>query len=138
MDEEALVTILTEPKNALVKQYQKLFDLEDTELIFTDDALNAIASKAVLRKSGARGLRSIIENLLLDAMFEVPDLDDVTEVIVDKATVEDGEKPAYKRSKNKKKKSKTKASSLKEAEGSDKDKDGNDNGDDDVPEKEAS
>lgn len=138
LDEEALVTILTEPKNALVKQYQKLFDLEDTELIFTDDALNAIASKAVLRKSGARGLRSIIENLLLDAMFEVPDLDDVTEVIVDKATVEDGEKPAYKRSKNKKKKSKTKASSLKEAEGSDKDKDGNDNGDDDVPEKEAS
>ena len=103
LDEETLVTILTEPKNALVKQYQRLFDMEEAELKFTDEALTAIAKKAVERKTGARGLRSIIENLLLDAMFEVPDEDDVTEIIVNKETVEDGKKPVYKRSKTKKK-----------------------------------
>ena len=103
LDEETLVTILTEPKNALVKQYQRLFDMEEAELKFTDEALTSIAKKAVERKTGARGLRSIIENLLLDAMFEVPDEDDVTEIIVNKETVEDGKKPVYKRSKTKKK-----------------------------------
>lgn len=103
LDEEALVTILTQPKNALVKQYQRLFDMEDAELTFTKEALTAIAKKAVTRKTGARGLRSIIENLLLDAMYEVPDEKDVSEIIVDKDTVEEGTKPVYKRAKAKKK-----------------------------------
>jgi len=103
LDEDALVKILTEPKNALVKQYQRLFDMEEAELKFTDDALVSIAQKAITRKSGARGLRSIIEKLLLDAMFEVPDEKDVTEVVVNKNTVEEGKKPAYKKSKAKKK-----------------------------------
>lgn len=103
LDEDALVTILTQPKNALVKQYQCLFDMEETELSFTDDALKAIAKKAVERKTGARGLRSIIENLLLDAMYEVPDDKAVSEVIVSKETVDDGKKPTYKKSKAKKK-----------------------------------
>ncbi|MCK5374490.1 MAG: AAA family ATPase, partial [Alphaproteobacteria bacterium] len=107
LDEDALITILTEPKNALVKQYQLLFDMEDAELKFTDEALVSIAKKAVERKTGARGLRSIIENLLLDAMFEVPDLEDISEIIVNKDTVEDGQKPAYKKSKKKKKKDST-------------------------------
>ncbi len=121
LDEEALVTILTQPKNALVKQYQKLFDMEDAELTFTNDALIAIAKKAVERKTGARGLRSIIEGLLLNAMYEVPDMDDVTEVIVEEATVNDGEVPKYKRSKSKKKKKKA-DNPLKEAVDADADK----------------
>ncbi len=117
LDEDALITILTEPKNALVKQYQKLFEMEDAELEFTDGALKAIAKKAIERKSGARGLRSIIEGLLLDAMFEVPDMDDVEKVTVDEKTVTDGEKPTYKQSKNKKKSSKSdNKPKLKEAE----------------------
>ncbi len=127
LDEGALIQILTEPKNALIKQYQKLFEMEDTDLVFTDDALKAIASKAVERKTGARGLRSIIENLLLDTMYEVPDMKDVTEVIVDKETVEENTKPTYKKSKTKKKKdddSDKKKTVLKEAESSDKDEDG--------------
>ncbi|MGH1455163.1 MAG: ATP-dependent Clp protease ATP-binding subunit ClpX [Alphaproteobacteria bacterium] len=117
LDESALVQILTEPKNALVKQYQKLFEMEDTDLIFTDDALTAIAKRAVERKTGARGLRSIIEKLLLDTMYEVPDMDDVTEVIVDKDTVEENKAPVYKKSKSKKKKGtkEDKKSTLKEA-----------------------
>jgi ATP-dependent Clp protease ATP-binding subunit ClpX len=82
LDEEALVTILTKPKNALVKQYQRLFELEDTELQFTDDALQAIAKRAIQRKTGARGLRSILEDILLDTMFELPGLDSVTKVVV--------------------------------------------------------
>ena len=116
LDEDALVQILTEPKNALVKQYQKLFEMEETELKFTDDALQAIAKKAVERKTGARGLRSIIENLLLDTMFEVPDMDDVTEVIVEKETVEENKQPTYKKSKTKKKKKKETKTTLKEAD----------------------
>lgn len=104
LDEEALVQILTEPRNALVKQYTRLFDLEDTKLTFTDDALTAIAKKAIERKTGARGLRSIIENLLLDTMYDLPDLDDVEEVIVNKETVEKNEKPVFVHSKEKKKK----------------------------------
>ncbi len=112
LDEDALITILTEPKNALVKQYQKLFEMEDTELKFTEGALSAIATQAIERKSGARGLRSIIEKLLLDSMFEVPDMDDVTEVIVEKDTVEKHKKPIYKKSKSKKKKKSKKDSSM--------------------------
>jgi ATP-dependent Clp protease ATP-binding subunit ClpX len=118
LDEATLVTILTEPKNALVKQYQRLFEMEETELTFTDEALISIAQKAVGRKTGARGLRSIIEKLLLDAMFEIPDEADVTEVIVDKEVVEDGKKPTYKKSKPKKKasESKTEKPALRDAD----------------------
>ncbi len=87
LDEDALVTILTSPKNALVKQYQRLFELEDAELAFTDDALKAIAKKAIERKTGARGLRSILEDILLDTMFELPGLKNVTEVVVNEEAV---------------------------------------------------
>ncbi len=87
LDQDALVTILTQPKNALVKQYQRLFELEDTKLNFTDDALNAIAKRAIERKTGARGLRSILEDILLDTMFDLPGLDEVTEVVVNEEAV---------------------------------------------------
>ncbi len=115
LDEDALVQILTEPKNALIKQYQKLFEMEEADLKFTDDALMEIAKKAVERKTGARGLRSIIEGLLLDAMFEVPDIDNISEVIVEQDTVKEGKMPTYKKSKTSKKKAK-KETALKEAE----------------------
>lgn len=82
LDADALVIILTQPKNALVKQYQRLFELEDTQLTFTDDALKAIANRAIERKTGARGLRSILEEILLNTMFELPGQDSVTEVVV--------------------------------------------------------
>ena len=82
LDEDALVTILTQPKNALVKQYQRLFELEDAKLSFTDEALSAIAKRAIQRKTGARGLRSILEEILLDTMFDLPGLDNVDEVVV--------------------------------------------------------
>ena len=82
LDKDALVTILTQPKNALIKQYQRLFEIEDTKLTFTDDALEAIAEKAIKRKTGARGLRSILENTLLDTMFELPGMEAVSEVVI--------------------------------------------------------
>ena len=87
LDEEALVKILIEPKNALVKQYQKLFDMEDVELAFSEEALSGIARKAIDRKTGARGLRSILEGILLDTMFDLPSMDGVDEVHVDKDVV---------------------------------------------------
>jgi len=87
LDEEALVKILIEPKNALVKQYAKLFDMEDVELEFTEDALGAVARKAIDRKTGARGLRSILEGILLDTMFDLPSMDGVDEVHVDREVV---------------------------------------------------
>ena len=93
LDEDALVTILTAPKNALVKQYQRLFEMEDTQLTFTDDALSAIAKKAIERKTGARGLRSILEGILLDTMFELPGMDEVTEVVVNDEAVNSDAKP---------------------------------------------
>ena len=93
LDVAALVEILKEPKNALVKQYHKLCELEDVELTFTDDALEAIAKKAIKRKTGARGLRSIVEAILLDTMFDLPSMDDVTEVVVDKDVVEGRKEP---------------------------------------------
>jgi ATP-dependent Clp protease ATP-binding subunit ClpX len=93
LDQDALVTILTEPKNALVKQYQRLFELEDTKLNFTDDALNAIAKRAIDRKTGARGLRSILEEILLDTMFDLPGLDEVTEVVVNEEAVSSESNP---------------------------------------------
>ena len=82
LDKDALVTILTQPKNALIKQYQRLFEIEDTKLTFTEDALEAVAEKAIERKTGARGLRSILENTLLDTMFELPGMEDVSEVVI--------------------------------------------------------
>ena len=87
LDEEALVKILVEPKNALVKQYQKLFDMEDVELGFSDEALHAVAKKAIERKTGARGLRSILEGILLDTMFDLPSMEGVDEVHIDKDVV---------------------------------------------------
>ena len=93
LDIPALVTILKEPKNALVKQYRKLFELEDVELTFTDDALQAIAERAIKRKTGARGLRSIVEGLLLDTMFDLPDMEGVTEIVIDREVVEGKKEP---------------------------------------------
>jgi ATP-dependent Clp protease ATP-binding subunit ClpX len=93
LDIPALITILKEPKNALVKQYQKLFDLEDVSLSFTDEALSTVAKKAIERKTGARGLRSIVENILLDTMFDLPGMDGVDEVVIDKDVVEGRKDP---------------------------------------------
>ena len=93
LDEEALVKILTEPKNALVKQYQRLFEMENVGLSFTDDAMKAVARKAIARKTGARGLRSIMEAILLDTMFELPTLQGVEEVVVNAEVVEGRAQP---------------------------------------------
>ena len=93
LDEDALVTILTRPKNALVKQYQKLFEMENTKLEFRDKALKALAKKAINLKTGARGLRSIIENILMDTMFELPSEPDIAEVIINEDVVLKGSKP---------------------------------------------
>ena len=87
LDEASLVIILTQPKNALIKQYQRLFELEDVALTFTDDALVAIAKRAIDRKTGARGLRSILEDILLDTMFDLPGMDSVEEVVVNEEAV---------------------------------------------------
>ncbi|MDH5490162.1 MAG: ATP-dependent Clp protease ATP-binding subunit ClpX, partial [Rhodospirillaceae bacterium] len=95
LDEDALITILTEPKNALVKQYQRLFEMEDVELTFTDGALTEVAKKAVERKTGARGLRSIMEGILLETMFDLPGLDGVEEVVINREVVAEGAKPLY-------------------------------------------
>ena len=95
LDEEALVTILTEPKNALVKQFQRLFEMENVELSFSDDALTAIARRAIERKTGARGLRSIMEGILLDTMFELPSLEGVEEVVISPEVVEGKASPLY-------------------------------------------
>jgi len=93
LDEDALVTILTEPKNALVKQYQRLFEIEGIKLTFTPEALTAIARRAIKRKTGARGLRSIMEDILLDCMFDLPGKSDVTEVVVNDEAVSGAGKP---------------------------------------------
>ena len=93
LDEVALVQILTEPKNAFVKQYQRLFDMENVGLTFSDDALRAVAKKAILRKTGARGLRSILEAILLDTMYELPTFQGVEEVVVNAEVVEGRTQP---------------------------------------------
>ncbi len=93
LDEPALITILTEPKNALVKQYQRLFEMENCKLTFTDEALHAIASKAIQRKTGARGLRSILEAILLDTMFDLPSFEGVEEVVINVEVVEGRAQP---------------------------------------------
>ena len=93
LDETALVTILTQPKNALVKQYKRLFEMENVELTFTDDALTAVAGKAIKRKTGARGLRSILEGILLETMFELPTFEGVEEVVVNAEVIEGKAQP---------------------------------------------
>ena len=93
LDEAALVSILLEPKNALSKQYRKLFDMEGVELEFRTDALKAVAKKAMQRKTGARGLRTILENVLLETMYELPSLRNVQKVVVDEAVILGESKP---------------------------------------------
>ncbi|MDR3518268.1 MAG: ATP-dependent Clp protease ATP-binding subunit ClpX [Azospirillaceae bacterium] len=95
LDEAALMEILTKPKNALVKQYQRLFEMEDVQLNFHEEALKSIAYRAIARKTGARGLRSIMEGILLDPMFELPGLDAVEEIVINKEVVEGRAKPLY-------------------------------------------
>ncbi len=95
LDSDALIQILTEPKNALVKQYQRLFEMEDTALTFTEEALKEISLKAIERKTGARGLRSILEAILLETMFELPGLDGVEEVVISGDVVEGRAQPLY-------------------------------------------
>lgn len=110
LDEDALVTILTEPKNALVKQFKTLFSMEDATLEFTDDALIAIAELAIKRKTGARGLRSIMEGMLLDTMYDLPDMEDIDKVIVNADVVNGLKQPEFtKTDKNKTKKKADKA-----------------------------
>jgi ATP-dependent Clp protease ATP-binding subunit ClpX len=87
LDEKSLVKILKEPKNSLTKQYQKLFEFENVQLEFKEDALIEVAKKAISKKTGARGLRSILESTLLKTMFELPELENVLKVTVDKASV---------------------------------------------------
>ena len=89
LDKDALIEILTRPKNAIIKQFKKMFELDDVELVFTDDSLDAMADLALKRKTGARGLRSIIEKLLLDQMYESPSRKDITKIIIDKENVLD-------------------------------------------------
>jgi ATP-dependent Clp protease ATP-binding subunit ClpX len=93
LDEEALIAILTEPKNALTKQYVKLFDMEDVELEFREDALRAVAGKAMQRKTGARGLRSILETTLLDTMYDLPSMEGVSKVVIDAGVIEGESEP---------------------------------------------
>jgi ATP-dependent Clp protease ATP-binding subunit ClpX len=93
LDEEALMRILTEPKNALVRQYQRLFEMEDVQLTFAEEAMRTIAKKAIDRKTGARGLRSIMEGILLDTMFELPSLRGVEEVVISSEVVESKARP---------------------------------------------
>ena len=93
LDEDALVEILTQPKNALVKQYQRLFEMEDVRLTFADEALRGIAKKAIQRKTGARGLRSIMEGILLEPMFDLPSMEGVEEIVVNRETVDSSAKP---------------------------------------------
>jgi len=93
LSQEALYKILTEPKNAFVKQYQKLLELEGVTLRFSEGALRAVAEEAIVRKSGARGLRSILENMMLDIMYEIPSRDDVSEVVINEEVVRHGAEP---------------------------------------------
>ena len=95
LDEEALIQILTEPKNALIKQYKRLYAMESVNLEFTEDALRAIAEQAIARGTGARGLRSILESILLDSMFELPSLQSVEEVVINREVVEGRAHPLY-------------------------------------------
>jgi len=93
LDEEALIEILTEPKNALVKQYKKLFEYENVKLEFSKEALRAVAREAMKRKSGARGLRSILENTMLDIMYDLPSYENLKECIITEEVVFEGKPP---------------------------------------------
>jgi len=95
LDEEALMQILTEPKNALTRQYQHLFDMEDVDLVFEESALRAVAKKAVERNTGARGLRSILENSLLETMYDLPSRSDVGTVVINEAVIKGEAEPEY-------------------------------------------
>ena len=95
LDNPALIEILTRPKNALAKQYQRMFEMEGVKLRFHEDALNAIARRAIARKTGARGLRSILEGILLETMFELPGLNGVQEVVITPDVVEGRARPLY-------------------------------------------
>src|ERR1700754_3981896 len=95
LDEKALIEILTRPKNALLKQYQRLFEMEGAKLTFTEDALKSVASRAIQRKTGARGLRSIMEQILLTTMFDLPGLDGVEEVVINREVAESRSNPLY-------------------------------------------
>jgi ATP-dependent Clp protease ATP-binding subunit ClpX len=95
LDESALMEILTKPKNALVKQYGRLFEMEGVKLSFTDDALKSVATRAIARKTGARGLRSIMEQILLGTMFDLPGLDGVEEVVINREVAEVRANPLY-------------------------------------------
>lgn len=97
LDEEALIRILEEPKNSLIKQYQKLFELDSVKLTFEDKALHEIAKEAIAQKTGARGLRTILEDLLLDVMYEIPSKTDIKEVVVTKDSIKDHSKLKYKK-----------------------------------------
>ena len=97
LDEEALIRILEEPKNSLIKQYQKLFELDNVKLTFEDKALHEIAKEAIAQKTGARGLRTILEDLLLDVMYEIPSKTDIKEVVVTKDSIKDHSKIKYKK-----------------------------------------
>ena len=119
LDEDALVKILTQPKNALVKQYIKLMELDGVELSFEDEALKAIAQRAMQQKSGARGLRAIIEKALLDTMFDLPSRKDVTACAVTREVITDGAKPALTVAAHASKTRKTAKKALPEAEQSD-------------------
>ena len=100
LDEKSLVKILQEPKNSLVKQYQELFKLEGAKLTFKDNAVKEIAQKAINKKTGARGLRSILEGVLLKTMFELPSMENVSEVIVDNSAAKGQSQPIIVHSKN--------------------------------------
>ncbi len=102
MDKEALIKILVEPKNSLVKQYQKLFEIDGVELIFESNALEAIVEKAIKRKTGARGLRSIIEEIMRDIMFDIPSNPNIQKCIITKATVVENAEPEIVLGENKK------------------------------------
>lgn len=102
LNEKALIKVLTEPKNAIIKQYKTLFDMEDVALTITDDALIAIAKKAIERKTGARGLRAIMEENLLDLMYDIPDKKDITEIVVNADVINKGCAPTYIRKRHKK------------------------------------
>lgn len=93
LDEPDLVRILTEPKNALVRQYQKLFELDNVNLRFTPNALKAIAARAIERKTGARGLRNVMEKIMLDIMFKLPSMPNVKECLINRAVIEKGKEP---------------------------------------------
>ena len=95
LDEGALVDILTKPKNALVKQYQRLFEMEGVRLEFTEGALRSVARRAVMRKTGARGLRSIMETILLDTMFDLPGLEGAEEVVINREVANEQANPLF-------------------------------------------